>query len=123
MDTKIDIDFKVTPQEKKAIDQRVEENGFDSVASYLKVVALKSPQYEIPLKQSESQDATLDIHLEVTPEQKALMEQKAKENACDDLITYLKFVALNAVVGVTIEVRSSGTLDDMLKRIASQKGK
>ena len=44
-----------------------------------------------------------------------------KETKCEDLTTYLRYVALHAVITAVLEVRSSGHLDSMLERIAASR--
>ena len=46
-----------------------------------------------------------------------------KESGCEDLTSYLQYVALHAVVTAVVEVRSTGSLDAMLERIAKAKKK
>jgi hypothetical protein len=46
-----------------------------------------------------------------------------QESDCRDMTTYLRYVALHAVVTAVIEIRSTGSLDAMLERIAKAKKK
>lgn len=123
MDTPINISFKVTPSEKEAMEHRAHENGFDSLASFIKLVALRSSKYKVTSATPTIEKSSEIISLKVTAEQKEILEKKAKEGDSQDLETYLKFITLNAVVTVTVEIRSSGKLDAMLSRIAVGRGK
>ncbi|QSZ41267.1 hypothetical protein GJV85_03790 [Sulfurimonas aquatica] len=118
----MEINLNLTLLEKESIALRADENGFDTISSYIKVVGLKSPVHEIKPIEAIGL-ASIEVSIEVTAEQKEIIEKKAKESNCDDINTYLKFMALNALFMLTVEVRSSGKLDDMLSRIANQKGK
>lgn len=121
MDTLESISFKVTPSEMSAMQHRAHENGFESVASFMKLVALRSSKYKVTAEKSTVEKQSQSITIKVTAEQKEIMEKKAKEGDSEDLVTYLKFITLNAVVTVTVEVRSSGKLDSMLERIAKSR--
>ena len=44
-----------------------------------------------------------------------------RASGAQDLGAYLQYVALHAVISSVIEIRSTGNLDDMLKRIADSK--
>lgn len=123
MDTTININFKVTPAQKETIDLRVSENGFDDISTYLKVVALKTQKFSITSIGSSTQEASIELGFNVTPAQKASIEEKMKECSCENLTSYLQYVALHAVVTAVVEVRSTGNLDSMLERIAKAKGK
>ncbi len=123
MDTTMNINFNVTPAQKETIDLRVSENGFDDISAYLKVVALKTQTFSYTSTGSSTQEATVELGFKVTPSQKTSIEEKMKECGCEDLTTYLQYVALHAVVTAVVEVRSTGNLDTMLERIAKAKRK
>lgn len=117
----MDIKFKVTPSQKETIDLRALENGFDDVASYIKVVALKSQTFVITSAGASSEEATIALEFKVSESQKAKIEENMKQVGCKDLTTYLQYVALHAVVTAVVEVRSTGDLDTMLKRISDSR--
>jgi dihydroneopterin aldolase len=122
METTI-INFKVTPSQKETIDKRAIENGFDNVSAYVKVVALKTEAFTYTSAGSSSEEATIEIEFSVTSSQQTTLEDKMKASGAKDLETYLQYVALHAVISSVIEIRSTGTLDDMLQRIADSKKK
>ena len=115
------INFTVTPSQKETIDLRVSENGFDDVSAYIKVVALKTESFNITPAGSLNEESTIEIGFDATQSQKSVIEEKAKASGSKDVAEYLQYVALHAVISSTIEIRSTGSLDDMLKRIADSK--
>lgn len=115
------IQFKVTPSQKETIDRRVLENGFDDISAYVKVVALKTESFNHTPAGSLSEEATIELGFDVTPSQRSIIEDKMKASGAKDLTAYLQYVALHAVISSSIEIRSTGSLDDMLKRIADSK--
>ncbi|MDF1874478.1 hypothetical protein JHD48_01880 [Sulfurimonas sp. SAG-AH-194-I05] len=117
----IRINFKVTPPQKTTIELRATENGFDTVSSYLKVVAIKTQQFSITYQEPETEEASEELEFEVTKVQKEKIEANIKASDCKDLATYLQFVALHGVVTAVIEVRSTGNLNTMLERIAKSR--
>lgn len=119
MDKDININFKVTPEQKNTIELRASENGFDDISAYVKVVALNTQKFSLTSIGSEV--ATIEIGFKVTQAQKTKIEEKMKESGCKDLTTYLQYVALHAVVTAVVEVRSTGNFDSMLERIAKAK--
>jgi hypothetical protein len=121
MDTTIDINFNVTPSQKETIDLRASENGFDDTSAYVKVVALKTQAFTLTPAGSSTEEASVELGFKVTEAQKTKIEENMKENGCEDLTSYLKYVALHAVVTAVVEVRSTGNLDAMLARIAKAK--
>lgn len=121
MDSMIDIEFKVTPSQKETIDLRAEENGFDDVSIYLKVVALKTQSFTISSAGSSLEDPTVALGFKVTESQKKKIEEDMKESGCEELSRYLAYVALHGVVTAVVEVRSTGGLDAMLQRIAESR--
>jgi len=121
MDTTINISFKVTPSQKETIDLRASENGFDDTSAYVKVVALKTQAFTLTPAGSSTEEASVELGFNVTEAQKTKIEENMKENGCEDLTSYLKYVALHAVVTAVVEVRSTGNLDAMLARIAKAK--
>ena len=116
------INFKVSPSQKETIDKRALENGFDDIFAYIKVVALKTEVFTHTPAGSLGEEETIDMKISVTPSQKTTIEDKMKASGAKDLGTYLQYVALHAVVSSVIEIRSTGNLDEMLKRIAASKG-
>ena len=123
MDTAIDINFKVTPSQKETIGLRALENGFDEISAYVKVVALKTQAFTLTPAGSSTGEASVELGFKVTESQKTKIEEKMKENGCEELTSYLKYVALHAVVTAVVEVRSTGNFDSMLERIAKAKRK
>ena len=123
MDTVIDISFNVTPSQKETIELRASENGFDDLSVYLKVVALKTQAFSLTQAGSSTEETSVELGFKVTESQKMKIEEKMKENGCEDLTSYLKYVALHAVVTAVVEVRSTGKFDSMLERIAKAKRK
>lgn len=123
MDTAIDINFNVTPAQKETIGLRASENGFDEISAYLKVVALKTKAFTLTPAGSSTGEASVELGFKVTESQKTKIEEKMKENDCEDLTSYLQYVALHAVVTAVVEVRSTGNFDAMLERIAKAKRK
>ena len=120
MDT-MSIKFKVTPSQKETIDKRVVENGFDDIASYIKVVALKTETFNYTPAGSSNEEASIEIELHISDSRRAVIEEKMIASGAKDLGTYLQYVALHAVISSVIEIRSTGSLDDMLQRIADSK--
>ncbi len=123
MDTAININFKVTPSQKETIGLRALENGFDEISAYVKVVALKTQAFTLTPAGSSTGEASAELGFKVTESQKTKIEEKMKESGCEDLTTYLQYVALHAVVIAAVEVRSTGNFDSMLERIAKTKRK
>ncbi len=121
MDSAIDISFKVTPAQKETIELRAAENGFDDVYTYIKVVALKTQAFNLTSAGVSNLEPTIELSFKVTPLQKTRLDENMKESECEDMATYLRYVSLHAVVSAVIEVRSTGGLDDMLKRIADSR--
>lgn len=122
MDTAINISFKVTPSQKETIELRALENGFDDPSAYVKVVALKTQAFTLTTAGSSSGEASIEFGFKVTQSQKTKLEENMKESGCTDLVSYLTYVALHAVVTAVVEIRSTGNFDDMLARIAKAKG-
>jgi len=122
MDATTDISFKVTSSQKETIESRMLENGFDELSAYLKVVALKTQTFSFTSAGSSAEDVSVELGFKVTESQKTKIEEKMKESGCENLTSYLQYVALHAVVTAVVEVRSTGDFDDMLKRIAASRG-
>ncbi len=118
MDKTIDINFKVTPSQKETIDSRAQENGFDEISAYLKIVAIKTQTFTLTTAGDSDEEASVELGFKITPLQKEQIEEKMKEMDCDDFTRYLRYVALHGVVSSVVEVRSTGNLDAMLQRIA-----
>ena len=123
MDTAIEINFKVTPSQKETIGLRASENGFDEISAYVKVVALKTQAFTLTPAGSSTGEASVELGFKVTEAEKTRIEENMKENGCEDLTSYLQYVALHAVVTAVVEVRSTGNFDSMLERIAKAKRK
>jgi hypothetical protein len=121
MDAIVHINFKVTPSQKETIDLRMSENGFDEISAYLKVTALKTQAFNITFIESSAEEASVDLGFKVTQSQKTKIEENMKESGCEDLASYLQYVALHAVVTAVVEIRSTGNFDEMLKRIADSR--
>lgn len=121
MEKRTRIHFTVTPSQKETIDLRVSENGFDDISAYVKVVALKTDSFNVTPAGSLNEEPTIEIGFDVTLPQKTVIEEKAKASGSKDIAEYLQYVSLHAVISSTIEIRSTGSLDDMLKRIADRK--
>ena len=121
MDTAININFKVTPSQKETIDLRMNENGFDDVCAYLKVVALKTQKFTLTSAGSPTEEASIELGFKATESQKTKIEENMKESGCEDFTTYLQYVALHGVVTAVVEVRSTGDLDAMLERITNSR--
>lgn len=121
MNTSIDINFKVTPSQQEMINSRVTENGFDEISAYLKVVALKTQTFILTSIDKPYEEASVELSFRVTETQKAKIEKNMKESACEDLAAYLTYVALYGVISSVVEVRSTGNLDTMLKRITDSR--
>ena len=117
MQASITLKFKVTPSQKGTIDSRATENGFDDTASYIKVAALKVQEFKFTTAGSSNEEPSVELSFNVTPAQKTKIEENIKESGCEDLTNYLRYVAMHGVVTAIVEVRSTGNLDAMLKRI------
>lgn len=115
------INFKVTQTQKDTIDLRAKENGFDDISSYIKVVALKMQKFKHTSAGTQTQEPSIKLTFEITEIQKNIIEEKMKESECEDLTTYLQYIALHGVVSAVVEVRSTGNLDAMLDRIMKSK--
>ena len=121
MDTSISINFKVSPAQKQSIDSRAFENGFDDISAYIKVAALKTQEFQLTTAGAETGEASIELGFKATQAQIEKIEENMKNSNCEDLTTYLQYVALHAVMTAVIEVRSTGALDDMLKRISQSR--
>jgi len=121
MDTSIDINFNVTPIQKQNIESRAFENGFDDISSYIKVVALKTQEFKLTSAGEAIGTPSIELGFKATQGQVEKIEENMAKSNCQDLGTYLQYVALHAVVNAVIEVRSTGGLDDMLARIAQSR--
>ncbi|MBN2816472.1 MAG: hypothetical protein JXQ67_07280 [Campylobacterales bacterium] len=117
----IEMSFAVTDSQNETIMQRALENGFDDITVYLKVVALKAQPFALTSAGLSDEEITIKLAFTVSEAQKAQIESNAKESNCEDINTYLKYVALHSVVNAAVEVRSTGTLDAMLERIAKSR--
>ncbi|NOR54608.1 MAG: hypothetical protein GQ531_00220 [Sulfurovum sp.] len=123
MNTSIDIRFNVSPADKETIELRADENGFDDIASYVKVVALKADTFVCNPTGATDQESAVEISFKVSPTQKTKLDDKMKEAGAETLTDYLCYVALHAVVGAVVEIRSTGSFDAMVARIMAAKKK
>ena len=123
MDTSIDIRFNVSPADKETIELRVAENGFDDISSYVKVVALKAETFVCNPAGTTSEENSVEIAFKVTPTQKTKLDEHMKEAGAQTLTDYLCYVSLHAVVGAVVEIRSTGSFDEMVARIMAAKKK
>ena len=121
MDTSIDINFKVTPAQKEKIDSRAFENGFDDISAYLKVVALKTQKFVLTDAGLSTDEASIELGFKATQGQIEKIEELMANSNCEDISIYLLYVSLHAAVSSVVEVRSTGNLDAMLKRIADSR--
>jgi len=121
MDSTTNIIFKVTPSQKESIKMRMSENGFDDLAAYVKVVALKTQAFNFTSIASTTEEPSIEIGFNVTQSQKKHIDESINECGCEDLTSYLLYVALHGVVSAVVEIRSTGNLDAMLQRIADSK--
>jgi len=121
MDTSININFKVTALQKEKIDSRAFENGFDDISAYIKVAALKTQEFKISDAGAATGEATIELGFKATQAQIEKIEENMKISLCEDISTYLQYVSLHAIITAVIEVRSTGGLDEMLKRIADSR--
>ena len=121
MDTSIIINFKVTPTQKETIESRMFENGFDEISAYVKVVALKTQEFKFTTAGASNEEASVKLGFSATQAQVEKLEENMQGSNCEDMSTYLQYVALHAVVYAIIEVRSTGNLDAMLERIANSR--
>jgi len=121
MDSTINISFNVTAAQKETIESRMSENGFDDLSAYLKVVALKTQTFSLTSAGAPKQEESVELGFKVTESQKTKIEEKMKESGAENLTNYLQYVALHAVVTAAVEVRSTGSFDAMLERIAKSK--
>jgi len=121
MDTTTKINFKVTPLQKETIDSRVAENGFDEISTYLKVVAVKTEPFTHTSAGTPTEEPSIELGFNVTEAQKNKIEKNMKESGCEDLTTYLQYVAQHGSVTAVVEVRSTGNLDAMLERIKNSR--
>ncbi|PHS40983.1 MAG: hypothetical protein COB07_03040 [Sulfurovum sp.] len=117
----INISFNVTPAQKETIESRMSENGFDDISAYLKVIALKTQTFTLISAGASMGEASVELGFKVTESQKTKIEEKMKESDCENLTSYLQYVAMHAVVTAVVEVRSTGSFDAMLERIAKSK--
>ena len=99
------------------------ENGFNEISAYLKIAAPKAQAFNLTSAGLSTEEASVELGFKVTELQKNKIEENMKESGCEDLTSYLKYVALHAVVTAVVEVRSTGNFDDMLARIAKAKCK
>ncbi len=115
------ISFKVTPSQKETIELRVKENGFDDIAAYLKVVSLNTHPFNLTPTGFSQEEPSIELSFNVSTEQKKRIEENVDQSECETLEQYIQYVGQHGVVSAVIEVRSTGTLDAMLARIAASK--
>lgn len=118
----MNINFKVTPSQKKTIDLRVAENGFDDISSYIKVVALNVQKFTIRNPETLAEEVSVELGFTLTEAQKTNLDRNMEESNCKDVAVYLTHVALYGVISAVIEIRSTGKLNAMLERIAKARG-
>lgn len=121
MDSHIEISFDVNPSQLETITLRANENGFDSVQAYVKVVSLKTQAFTLSPDRGYEAPASDTISFNVTKAQEEIINTNVDQSECEDRNAYLKYVSLHGVVTSVVEVRSTGTLDAMLARIAKSK--
>ena len=121
MNPEIHINFKVTPSQKETILLRALENGFDEVPAYLKVVAIKVEPFNVVSQMESMEEASEELGFKVTEAQKMRIDANMKESGSEDMTEYLLNVSLHGVVNAVVEVRSTGNLEAMLKRIQDSK--
>jgi len=121
MDTSINVNFKVTPTQKAAIESRMFENGFDEISAYVKVAALRTQEFKLSTAGVSNDEASIELGFTLTQGQLEKLEENMQSSHCEEMSTYLRYVALHAVVHAVIEVRSTGNLDAMLERIANSR--
>jgi hypothetical protein len=117
------ITINVTPSQMNTITMRANENGFDEVNAYVKVAALKTQQFNLTPAGSDNESATESLSIQLSDAQCEKIEENVKECNCKSIEEYVVYVALHCVVSAVVEVRSTGSFDDMLARIAAQKAK
>lgn len=117
------IQCLMSPSQLQTIQTRAQENGFDDVAVYLKVTALKTQAFKISPAGMENETSSETIDFNVNEAERAKIEELAKESGSETISQYVIYAALHAVVTAVVEVRSTGSFDDMLQRIAAKKGK
>lgn len=123
MSTDITINFKVTPTQEETIKARALENGFDDISAYIKVVALKTQEFNRTSAGEATEEASIELGFKVDQLQNDKIIERMKESNCQDFSTYLQYVALHSVIYAVVEVRSTGNLDAMLERIANARRK
>ena len=121
MNPEIHINFKVTPSQKETILLRALENGFDEIPAYLKVVAIKIQPFNVINKIESMHETSEELGFKVTEAQKMRIDANMKESGSEDMTEYLLNVSLHGVVNAVVEVRSTGNLEAMLKRIQDSK--
>jgi hypothetical protein len=121
MDNSTHLAFNVTPSQHETIVLRAAENGFDDISNYLKVVALKMQNFKIKAIEAQTEEANVEVGFSVNASQMQKIEDNMKESECKKLSDYLLYTALHAVVSAVIEVRSTGSLNDMLSRIGKSR--
>ena len=121
MDTRININFKVTPEQREKIESRAFENGFDDISAYIKVVALKTHKFSLSDAGSSTQEPSIQLGFDATQGQIEKIEESMQACKCEDMNLYLLYVALHSAVSSVVEVRSTGNLDSMLERIANSR--
>jgi hypothetical protein len=117
------ITISVTPSQMNTITMRANENGFDDVQAYVKVAALKTHPFNLTPAGSDHEVSSESISIELNDAQYEKIEENVKECNCKSIEEYVVYVSLHCVVSAVVEVRSTGSFDDMLARIAAQKAK
>lgn len=115
------IVLEVTPSQKETLELRACENGFVSVSSYLKVLALRIDSFIFSALDATAQEKSFTFSFDVDVTQKEKIDKKVQESNAQTLEEYLLYIGLYGIINATVEIRSSGTLDSMLERIAQSK--
>lgn len=115
------IVLSVTPSQIQTIRLRAKENGFDEIAAYLKVLALRTDSFVLSPINSSDEVPSVEISFSVDEIERAKIEKKVQDSSAKSLEEYLLYIALYGIVNTTVEIRSSGSLDSMLERIAQSK--
>ena len=121
MEATTKICFNVTPAQKDTIALRMAENGFDDISSYIKVAALKTESFNLTPAGESEEEASVELCIDVTAAQKEKIQENITGSGCETFARYLQYVALHAVVGAVLEVRSTGSFDSMVERILAMK--
>jgi len=123
MESKTMLSLDVTSSQKETLELRAVENGFDDLSAYLKVVALRTQEFNASKTFDLSAQNIETLKFEVSASQEIKIYENQKNSGFEAINDYLLYVALHGVVTSVIEVRSTGNLDSMLQRISAAKKK